>query len=75
MATLYIRDVSDEVAATLKVRAAEAGTSLSAYVSRELERLAARPTNAQIVEQLRSRDRSEGPTTEEILAAVEAGRR
>lgn len=75
MATLYIRDVSDEVAQELKDRAATAGTSLSAYVGAELTKIAARPTNAQIAARLRQRDRSDGPTTDEILAAVQSGRR
>lgn len=75
MATLYIRDVPDDVATTLKERAAAAGTSLSAYVSGELASIASRPTNAQIVARLRSRERSDGPTTEDIVSAVETGRR
>ena len=75
MTTLYIRDVSDEVVEALKERAAAEGRSLSAYVARELARIAARPTNAQIVERLRDQDRSAGPTAQEILDAVEAGRR
>ena len=75
MTTLYIRDVSDEVAETLKERAAAEGKSLSAYVAAELARIAARPTNADIVARLRSRDRAGGPTTDEIVAAVESARR
>lgn len=75
MTTLYIRDVSDDVAATLKERAAATGMSLSAYVNGELAKIAARPTNAQIAARLRERDRSGGPTTDEIVAAVQAGRR
>jgi antitoxin FitA len=75
MATLYIRDVSDEVAATLKERAAAEGMSLSAYVAAELARIAARPTNDQIVARLRTRDRSNGPTSDDIVTAVRAGRR
>lgn len=75
MATLYIRDVSDEVAATLKERAAAEGMSLSAYVASELTKIAARPTNQQIVARLRLRDRSSGPTSDDIVAAVQAGRR
>lgn len=75
MSTLYIRDVSEEVAETLKKRAAAEGKSLSAYVRAELARLAARPTNAEIVDRLKARDRSTGPTSEEIVAAVRAGRR
>jgi plasmid stability protein len=75
MTTLYIRDVSDEVAATLKERAAADGMSLSAYVAAELAKIAARPTNEQIVARLRGRDRSSGPSSDDIVAAVHAGRR
>jgi len=75
MATLYIREVPESVAETLKERAAAQGKSLSAYVGAELTRIAERPTNEEIAARLRARDRSTGPTTEEIVAAVEAGRR
>lgn len=75
MTTLYIRDVSDDVAATLKERAASQGMSLSAYVAAELARIAARPTNEQIVARLRARDRSNGPSSDDIVAAMQAGRR
>ena len=75
MTTLYIRDVTEEVAETLKERAAAAGTSLSAYVNGELAKIAARPTNAQIAARLKARDRSGGPTTDEIVAELQAGRR
>ena len=75
MTTLYIRDVSDDVAATLKERAAAEGMSLSAYVAAELAKIATRPTNEQIVARLRARDRSSGPSSDDIVAAVEAGRR
>ncbi|MBB1511663.1 antitoxin [Tessaracoccus sp. MC1679] len=75
MTTLYIRDVSDDVAATLKERAASEGMSLSAYVAAELAKIAARPTNEQIVARLRARDRSSGPSSDDIVAAVQAGRR
>lgn len=75
MTTLYIREVSEEVAATLKQRAAAQGKSLSAYVGAELAKIAARPTNEEIVERLRARDRTSGPTTDEIVAAVQADRR
>ena len=75
MTTLYIRDVSDDVAATLKERAAAEGMSLSAYVAGELAKIAARPTNEQSVARLRARDRSSGPSSDDIVAAVQAGRR
>jgi hypothetical protein len=75
MTTLYIRDVTEEVAETLKQRAAAQGKSLSAYVGAELAKIAARPTNEEIVARLRARDRSNGPTTDEIVAAVQVDRR
>jgi plasmid stability protein len=75
MSTLYLRDVPEDVTRTLKERAAAAGMSLSAYTVVELARIAARPTNAQIVARLEGRDRSAGPTSQEIVEAVEAGRR
>ena len=75
MTTLYIREVSEAVAETLKQRAAAQGKSLSAYVGAELAKIAARPTNEEIVARLRARDRSNGPTTDEIVAAVRADRR
>lgn len=75
MATLYIREVPEQVAQTLKERAAAQGTSLSAYVGAELARIAARPTNEEIAARLRSRDRSTGPSVDDIVAAVAAGRR
>ena len=75
MTTLYIRDVTEEVAETLKQRAAAQGKSLSAYVGAELAKIAARPTNEEIVARLRARDRSNGPMTDEIVAAVQADRR
>ena len=75
MTTLYIRDVSDAVAETLKERAAAAGMSLSAYVASELTKIAARPTNAEVVARLKGRDRSAGPSTADIVAAVRDGRR
>ena len=75
MTTLYIRDVADSVAETLKERAAAAGMSLSAYVARELANIAARPTNAEIIQRLKARDRSTGPPTADIVEAVRDSRR
>lgn len=75
MTTLYIRDVSDEVAETLKERAAVVGMSLSAYVAGELTKIAERPTNAEIVQRLKTRNRSAGPSTSEIVEAVRDSRR
>jgi plasmid stability protein len=75
MTTLYIRDVSTDVAEKLKQRAAQTGQSLSAYVGAELSKIANAPTNAEIVARLNGRDRSNGPASRQIVAAVRAGRR
>lgn len=75
MTTLCIRDVSDEVARTLKARAAAEGMSLSAYVAGELTRLASRPTNDEIADRLRQRDRPGGPTARDVVEALGADRR
>lgn len=75
MATLYVRDVPDEVADTLKQRAESEGKSLSAYVVAELSRIASRPTNAEIVQRLRASGRVGGPTTDDIVDALSQSRR
>lgn len=75
MTTLYIRDVSEAVADTLKQRAAAAGMSLSAYVAGELAKIAERPTNAEIVARLKVRVRTAGPSTADIVEAVRESRR
>lgn len=75
MSTLYIRDVPDDVTATLKQRAADAGMSLSSFVKAELTRIAERPTNAQLLDRLHNQERSSRPTRSEILEALESSRR
>ncbi len=75
MSTLYIREVPEAVAETLKERAAAQGQSLSAYVAGELSKLAARPTNDEVLARLRKLDRTGGPSSDEIVEAVQAGRR
>jgi plasmid stability protein len=52
---IQIRDVRDEVHRTLKARAAREGVSLSEYLRAELERVAASPTPAELLDQLKSR--------------------
>ncbi|OFT44356.1 antitoxin [Brachybacterium sp. HMSC06H03] len=75
MSTLYIRDVPEEVAAELKLRAARSGTSLSAYVNQELARIAASPSNADLLRSLREEPRASAPTRSEILDALRDSRR
>lgn len=75
MTTLYVRDVPADVAQALKERAAADGKSLSAYVVAELGRIASRRTNAEIVQRLRDLDRTEGPTSGDIVQALAQPRR
>lgn len=75
MATLYIREVPESVAEILKARAAAQGQSLSAYVNAQLSLIASRPSNTEIADRLRTRDRSEGVSTQRILDELESTRR
>jgi plasmid stability protein len=70
--TIQIRDVPDEVHATLRSRAAAAGQSLSVYLLRELIRVAERPPVADVL--VRARARHGGARTRDIVAAVRSGR-
>lgn len=53
---IQIRNVPPVLHRTLKVRAAEAGMSLSEYLLRELERVAERPTPQQLRERILARE-------------------
>lgn len=58
--TIQVRDVPDDVHAELRSRAAAAGTSLSDYVLGELERVARRSDNAEVLLRAAQRDWSVG---------------
>ncbi len=53
---IQIRNVPDELHRKLKVRAAKAGMTLSDYLLSEIEQIAAKPTLAEMMERLRSRE-------------------
>ena len=53
---IQIRNVPDELHWTLKVRAAQAGMTLSDYLLSEIEQIAAKPTLAEMMERLRRRE-------------------
>ena len=65
---IQIRNVSDKTHRTLKVRAAQAGKTLSDYLREEVERVAERPTLDEMLGRLKSRPRVElkGAATEII---------
>jgi plasmid stability protein len=74
MSLLQVRDIPEATLRALRARAAERGLSLSAYLREELDRLARRPTNAEIVERLARRNRTGGPTVSETVAEIRATR-
>lgn len=74
MALVQVRDVSETTLNSLKAHAAERGLTLSAYLRNELERLAARPTNAEIVDRLSRRDRRGGPSVADTVAEIRRAR-
>ena len=55
MPTVQSRDVSEATVRRLKARAAEEGVSLSVFLARELDRIAERPTLAELASRLRAR--------------------
>ncbi len=73
MTALTIRDVSDDALRTMKIRAAQAGQSLQAYLRGLIEKEAAKPTVAEAVEQAR-REATANISTADILAAIDGGR-
>lgn len=70
MPLVQVRDVPEETVQALKALAAERGQTLSSFLRRELDRLAGRPSNAEIMARLAARDRSGGPTDAEIVAQI-----
>jgi hypothetical protein len=55
---IQIRNVPDSLHRKLKVRAAEAGKSLSEYLLGEVERIAALPTREEMLRRIHSRSRA-----------------
>lgn len=53
---IQIRNVPDELHRTLKVRAAQAGMTLSDYLLAEIERVAEKPTLEEMLERLSRRE-------------------
>ncbi len=70
MPLVQVRDVSPATVKALRARASELGLTLAAYLRGELDRLAQRPTNAEIVERLARRNRTGNATVEETVAEI-----
>jgi len=73
MTAVTIRDVSDDAVRTMKIRAAQAGQSLQAYLRGLIEKEAAKPTIAEAVQQARGQATAD-ISTADILAAIDEGR-
>jgi antitoxin FitA len=70
MPLVQVRDVPESTVNALKARAAERGLTLTHYLRIELDRLASRPTNAEVVERLARRSRRGGPSLQETVKEV-----
>lgn len=69
---LQVRHVPDELHAALRARAAESGLSLSEFVLRELQVIAARPSKASVLS--RAAHRGGRLTFDEAVVSVAAER-
>lgn len=70
MATLHVREVSEDTLITLKVRAARAGQSLQAYVRQLLDSEAAALTPEEAAEQARGIAARGTVTADDVTAAI-----
>ncbi|MPY78767.1 MAG: hypothetical protein GEV04_09745 [Actinophytocola sp.] len=70
MATIHIRDISDDAVTTLKVRAARAGQSLQAYVRHVLEAEAEALTPEEAAERSRTIAARSTVTAEDVVQAI-----
>lgn len=69
MTTLQIRNVPDDLSRILKARAAAEGRSLSDYLLRELERVAGRPSQSEVLERIAMRGRLDVPPLVDLVWA------
>jgi hypothetical protein len=67
---IQVRDVPVATIESLQTQAAERGLTMAAFLRAELDKIAARPTNAEILERIARRDRTGGPTTAETVAEI-----
>ncbi|WP_225805335.1 antitoxin [Streptomyces sp. NK15101] len=74
MATLYVRDLSEEALTELKIRAARNRQSLQAYARTLLEQEAATPSLEDVLDRIQGRVTAR-LTTEDVLDEIDRGRR
>ena len=74
MPTVQIRNVPEETSRALKAKAALEGRSLSDYLLGELQRIADRPSRAELLARIAARGVRDLPPAEDVLAEQRAGR-
>lgn len=74
MTTIQVRNVSEETSRALKAKAALEGRSLSDYLLRELDRLATRPSRAELLESIARRGVATLAPAAQVLAEQRPGR-
>ncbi|MEW1900387.1 MULTISPECIES: FitA-like ribbon-helix-helix domain-containing protein [unclassified Streptomyces] len=74
MATLYVRDLSEEALTELKIRAARNRQSLQAYARTLLEQEAATPSLDDVVARIQERVTAR-LSTDDVLDGIDRGRR
>lgn len=76
MATIQVRDISDEAYETIKRRAKAAGQSIQAYMKAQIEELATQPTDEELL--ARAQDTARRLKVridpEQLRADIDAGR-
>jgi len=73
--TLQIRDVPEDVHATIRARAALEGKTVSQYLLEIVAGIARQPTLAEVSERIKARTSSgRGPSGDDILGALHEGR-
>lgn len=73
--TLQIRDVPEDLHATVRTRAAQAGVSVSAYLLNLVSELVTQPTMGEVVERAKRLARAGGGTTHsDVQAAIRQSR-
>lgn len=68
MTTIQVRNVPESMSRALKAKAALEGRSLSDYLLQELERIASRPSRAELLERIAGREILDLPRAEDVLA-------
>lgn len=68
MTTIQVRNVSEATSRALKAKAAFEGRSLSDFLLDELDRIATRPSRAELLARIESRGIADLPAAESVLA-------